>query len=154
MSWLTDIFSSNVTNLVDSVGNTIDKLVTSDEERDKLKIEMEAELNKLKIIQLDAIRKYDAEISNRHMSDMKSDSWLSKNVRPLSLVFLTVSTVLLAYLTIFVLEPGKVALIQPWKDLLQILLVTVYAFYFGSRGFEKVNSIKAAGQSKPPQAKG
>lgn len=154
MSWLTDIFSSNVTNLVDSVGNTIDKLVTSDEERDKLKIEMEAELNKLKIIQLDAIRKYDSEISNRHMSDMKSDSWLSKNVRPLSLVFLTVSTVLLAYLTIFVLEADKVALIQPWKDLLQILLVTVYAFYFGSRGFEKVNSIKAAGQSKPPQAKG
>jgi len=154
MSWLTDIFSSNVTNLVDSVGNTIDKLVTSDEERDKLKIEMEAELNKLKIIQLDAIRQYDSEISNRHMSDMKSDSWLSKNVRPLSLVFLTVSTVLLAYLTIFVLEADKVALIQPWKDLLQILLVTVYAFYFGSRGFEKVNSIKAAGQSKPPQAKG
>jgi len=154
MSWLTDIFSSNVTNLVDSVGNTIDKLVTSDEERDKLKIEMEAELNKLKIIQLDAIQKYDSEISNRHMSDMKSDSWLSKNVRPLSLVFLTVSTVLLAYLTIFVLEADKVALIQPWKDLLQILLVTVYAFYFGSRGFEKVNSIKAAGQSKPPQAKG
>jgi len=154
MSWLTDLFSSNVTNLVDSVGNTIDKLVTSDEERDKLKIEMEAELNKLKIIQLDAIQKYDSEISNRHTSDMKSDSWLSKNVRPLSLVFLTVSTVLLAYLTIFVLEADKVALIEPWKDLLQILLVTVYAFYFGSRGFEKVNSIKAAGQSKPPQAKG
>ena len=154
MSWLTDIFSSNVSNLVDSVGNTIDKLVTSDEERDKLKIEMEAELNKLKIIQLDAIQKYDSEISNRHMADMKSDSWLSKNVRPLSLVFLTVSTVLLAYLTIFVLEPDKVALITPWKDLLQILLVTVYAFYFGSRGFEKVNSINAAGKNKSPQAKG
>ncbi len=143
MSFLTDLFSNGAASLVDSIGSTIDKLVTSDEERDQLKIQMEAEINKLKIIQLGAIQQYDTEISNRHSADMKSDSWLSKNVRPLSLVFLTVSTVILAYLSIFALSPEKVALVEPWKDLLQILLVTVYAFYFGSRGFEKVNSIKA-----------
>ncbi len=153
MSWLSDIFSSNVSNLVDSFGNTIDKLVTSDEERGQLKIAMEAELNKLKIVQLDAIQKYDTEISSRHVADMKSDSWLSKNVRPMSLIFLTVSTVLLAYLSIFILDEDKVALIQPWKDLLQVLLVTVYAFYFGSRGFEKVNKIKLS-KNDIPQAKG
>ncbi len=153
MSWLSELFSSNVSNVVDSFGNTIDKLVTSDEERGQLKVAMEAELNKLKIIQLDAIQKYDSEITNRHVADMKSDSWLSKNVRPLSLVFLTVSTVLLAYLSIFTLTPEKVELVEPWKDLLQVLLVTVYAFYFGSRGFEKVNKINADNKGAP-QARG
>ncbi|MFV1982651.1 MAG: 3TM-type holin [Thiohalomonadales bacterium] len=154
MSWLTDFFSSNVSNLVDSVGNTIDKLVTSDEERETLKIKMTEELNKLKSIQIDAISKYDSEISKRHLADMQSDSWLAKNIRPLSLAFLTVSTVLLAYLTIFILSVEKIALIDPWLDLLKTLLITVYAFYFGSRGFEKVNSIKSAAEENNPQAKG
>lgn len=82
------------------------------------------------------------ELSKRHASDMASDSWLSKNVRPLVLIFLTVATVLLAYLTIFILSSDKVAIIEPWISLLTVLLAAVYAFYFGSRGFEKVQSIK------------
>ena len=146
MSWFTDLFSGGVAEVIDSVGNTIDKLVTSDEERDQLKVAMEKELNQFKAAQLAAITKYDAEITSRHAADMKSDSWLSKNIRPLSLAFLTVSTVLLAYLTIFILEPADVKLIDPWLDLLQVLLVTVYAFYFGSRGMEKINTIKRTGQ--------
>ena len=149
MSWLSELFSSNVASVVDSFGNAIDKLVTSDEERGQLKIKLEEEMNKLKVIQLDAIGKYDTEITSRHSSDMNSDSWLPKNIRPLSLAFLTISTVLLAYLTIFILEPDKVVLVTPWLDLLKVLLVTVYAFYFGSRGFEKVNAIK-----NKPEAKG
>ena len=148
MSWLSELFSSNVSNVVDSFGNTIDKLVTSDEERGQLKIKLEEEMNKLRVIQIDAIGKYDTEISNRHAADMKSDSWLSKNIRPLSLAFLTVSTVLLAYLTIFILEPTDVKLVEPWLELLKVLLVTVYAFYFGSRGFEKVNTIKNKSEAK------
>ena len=148
MSWLSELFSSNVSSVVDSFGNAIDKLVTSDEERGQLKIKLEEEMNKLKVIQLDAIGKYDSEITSRHAADMKSDSWLSKNIRPLSLAFLTVSTVLLAYLTIFILKPDEVSLVTPWLDLLKVLLVTVYAFYFGSRGFEKVNSIKNKTEAK------
>lgn len=146
MSWFTDLFSGGVAEVIDSVGNTIDKLVTSDEEREQLKLAMEKELNQFKMAQLAAIAKYDSEITSRHAADMKSDSWLSKNIRPLSLAFLTVSTVLLAYLTIFILDPKDVALINPWLDLLQVLLVTVYAFYFGSRGMEKINTIKRSGQ--------
>jgi len=146
MSWFSDLFSGSVANVIDSVGNTIDKLVTSDEEREQLKLAMEKELNQFKLAQLTAISKYDSEITSRHAADMKSDSWLSKNIRPLSLAFLTVSTVLLAYLTIFILDKSKIELIMPWLDLLKILLVTVYAFYFGSRGMEKINSIKRPGQ--------
>jgi len=92
---------------------------------------------KAEIIKIEA-----QELSSRHASDMASDSWLSKNVRPLVLIFLTVATVLLAYLTIFTLGDDKVELIEPWISLLTVLLAAVYAFYFGSRGFEKVQKIK------------
>ena len=75
------------------------------------------------------------EISSRWNADMKSDSWLSKNVRPLVLVFLVVSTVLMIFIdagTIsFVVEPK-------WTDLLQLVLITVIGAYFGGRSLEKV----------------
>lgn len=148
MSWFTDLFSSGVSEVIDSAGNAIDKLVTSDEEKQLLKIELEKELNKFKAAQMQSVATFDKEISQRHANDMTSDSWLSKNIRPLALAFLTVSTVLLAYLTIFILEPNEVALIEPWLELLKILLVTIYAFYFGSRGFEKVQAIRE--QTKKP----
>ena len=142
MTWFKDLFSSGISDVISATGNAIDKLVTTDEEKEALKIELKKELNKFEKVQLDAISTYDKEISNRHSVDMVSDSWLSKNIRPLALSFLTISTVLLAYLTIFVLDKDKIVLIEPWLDLLQLLLVTTYAFYFGSRGIEKVNAIR------------
>jgi hypothetical protein len=142
MSWFKDFFSSGLSEVISSAGEAIDRLVTSDEERDTLKIELEKELNKFKQSQLESAANYDKEISQRHLADMTSDSWLSKNIRPLALSFLTISTVLLAYLTIFILDVDKISLIEPWLDLLQLLLVTTYAFYFGSRGFEKIQKIK------------
>ena len=78
------------------------------------------------------------EISARWASDMKSDSWLSKNTRPLTLIFLTVSMVLLIFSDSlgdsFEVDSG-------WVDLLKSLLITVYVAYFGSRGAEKFKSI-------------
>ena len=74
------------------------------------------------------------EISSRWAADMASDSWLSKNVRPLVLVFLVISTVLMIFIdagTInFVVEPK-------WTDLLQLVLITVIGAYFGGRSLEK-----------------
>jgi len=78
------------------------------------------------------------EISKRWASDMKSDSWLSKNTRPLTLIFLTVSMVLLIFSDSlgesFEVDSG-------WVDLLKSLLITVYVAYFGSRGAEKFKKI-------------
>jgi len=74
---------------------------------------------------------------------MRSDSWLSKNIRPCVLAFLIVSTVLLAYLSIFILDADKSELIAPWVELLKVLDIAVIGFYFGSRGLEKVQGIKA-----------
>ena len=142
MSWITKLFAGGVATVIDSVGTAIDKVVTSDEERLKLKVVLEKEMNSFKKAQLASISDYDKEISTRHKNDMKSDSWLSKNIRPLILAFLTFTTVLLAYLSIFILEASKASLVEPWIALLQVLLVTSYSFYFGSRGWEKVSHIK------------
>lgn len=78
------------------------------------------------------------EVSKRWNSDMKSDSWLSKNTRPMSLIFLTISMVVLILLDSFEID-FHVA--EGWVSLLQTLLVTVYVAYFGSRGAEKFKSI-------------
>ena len=79
------------------------------------------------------------EVSKRWESDMKSDSWLSKNTRPMSLIFLTLSMVLLILLDSF---EWDFHVSEGWVSLLQTLLVTVYMAYFGSRGVEKFQSIK------------
>tara|TARA_Y100000361_G_scaffold100204_1_gene89987 strand:+ start:74 stop:532 length:459 start_codon:yes stop_codon:yes gene_type:complete len=79
------------------------------------------------------------EVSKRWASDMKSDSWMSKNTRPMALIFLTVSMVLL----IFVDSTGmEFDVDSGWVDLLKSLLITVYVAYFGSRGAEKFKTIQ------------
>ena len=78
------------------------------------------------------------EVTKRWESDMKSDSYLSKNTRPMTLIFLTISLVIFILLDssnlVFSIEEG-------WVDLLKSLLITVYVAYFGSRGAEKFKSI-------------
>jgi len=78
------------------------------------------------------------EVSSRWRADMKSDSWLSKNTRPLALVFLTVSAVFMMAVDSFHLQFD---VDESWINLLKTLLVTVYVAYFGSRGAEKITKI-------------
>ena len=90
----------------------------------------------LKLLEMDSMEIQ--EVSKRWQSDMTSDSWLSKNVRPLTLVYLTLAT------TIYiVLDSLNIAfdIDQAWIELLKTLLVTIYVAYFGSRGFEKYKKI-------------
>ena len=77
-------------------------------------------------------------ISSRWSSDMKSDSWLSKNTRPMALIFLTLA------MTIFIVLDSTILLQikESWVSLLETLLITVYVAYFGSRGAEKITKIK------------
>jgi hypothetical protein len=90
----------------------------------------------LKLLEQDMVEMQ--EISKRWASDMQSDSWLSKNTRPLTLIFLTVSMVLLVLLDSFEIN---FEVDSGWVDLLKSLLITVYVAYFGSRGAEKFKSI-------------
>ena len=128
MSILTSIFSSGATALVDSVGGVLDNLTTSKEE----KLAAEQKIKEL-------VSSYEIEmeknITERWTMDMKSDSWLSKNIRPLVLVFLVVSTVLMIFI-----DAGTINFIveDKWTDLLQLVLITVIGAYFGGRSLEKV----------------
>ena len=90
----------------------------------------------LKLLEQDMVEQQ--EVSKRWQADMKSDSYLSKNTRPLTLIFLTVS------LVIFILLDGfdiDFSIDSGWVDLLKSLLITVYVAYFGSRGAEKFKTI-------------
>tara|TARA_R100000329_G_scaffold104015_1_gene85420 strand:- start:23245 stop:23688 length:444 start_codon:yes stop_codon:yes gene_type:complete len=91
----------------------------------------------LKLLEMDSIEMQ--EVSKRWSSDMASDSWLSKNTRPMTLIFLTISMVCLILLDSFNID---FSIDTSWVDLLKSLLVTVYVAYYGSRGAEKFKSIK------------
>ena len=74
------------------------------------------------------------EVSKRWASDMQSDNWLSKSVRPLTLIFLTISMVILIVLDSLEI---KFNIDSGWVELLKNLMITIYVAYFGSRGVEK-----------------
>jgi len=127
MSILGKIFSGGAADLVKGVGSVVDNLHTSKEEK------LEAE-RKIKELIADYETKMEANITDRWKADMNSDSWLSKNVRPLILIFLVVSTVLMIFI-----DAGTIQFVveEKWTDLLQLVLITVIGAYFGGRSFEK-----------------
>ena len=90
----------------------------------------------LKLLEQDMVEMQ--EVSKRWSSDMTSDSWLSKNTRPMALIFLTISMIIFMLLDSF--DWGFQVELQ-WVDLLKSLLITVYVAYFGSRGVEKFKAI-------------
>lgn len=122
------IFTSGATDLIKEVGNVVDELHTSKEER------LEAK-QKLEQMIFDFEAKMQEEVSERWKADMQSDSWLSKNVRPLTLMFLVASTVLMIFI-----DAGAIKFVvdENWKDLLQVVLITVIGAYFGGRSYEKI----------------
>jgi len=127
MNILNKIFSSGATELVKGVGGVLDNLTTSKEEK------LEAE-RKIQELVSDYETKMEQNITDRWAADMNSDSWLSKNVRPLVLVFLVVSTVLMIFI-----DAGAISFVveEKWTDLLQLVLITVIGAYFGGRTMEK-----------------
>jgi len=128
MSILTQIFSSGATELIKGVGGVIDNLHTSKEEK------LEAE-RKIQTLIANHEVEMEKTITDRWKSDMKSDSWLSKNVRLSVLIFLVVSTVLMIFI-----DAGTINFVveDKWTDLLQLVLITVIGAYFGGRSLEKV----------------
>ena len=127
MSILNKIFSGGTKELVEGVGGVLDNLTTTKEE--KLKAQ-----RKIQELVSDYETKMEQNITDRWKADMNSDSWLSKNVRPLVLIFLVVSTVLMIFI-----DAGTIAfeVEAKWTDLLQIVLITVIGAYFGGRTMEK-----------------
>ena len=128
MSILTNLLSGGASKLVDSVGGVLDNLTTSKEEK------LEAE-RKIKELMANYEVEMEKNITSRWEADLKSDSWLSKNVRPLVLIFLIVCTMLLIFIDAGALN---FEVKSSWVDLLQLVLITVIGAYFGGRSLEKV----------------
>ena len=124
---LNKLFSGGASKLVESVGGVLDNVITTDEE----KLEAKRLLKKVILSHEAELQK---NITDRWSADMNSDSWLSKNVRPLVLIFLVVCTVLMIFI-----DAGTIAfeVEAKWTDLLQLVLITVIGAYFGGRSLEK-----------------
>ncbi len=110
------------------VYGVVKNLITTDKEMSPADKETAMKLLEMDLAEMQSI-------SDRWQYDMKSDSWLSKNTRPLALIYLTVCMTL--YIVLDSLQM-VFDMKEAWIDLLQTLLVTVYVAYFGSRGAEKV----------------
>ena len=78
-------------------------------------------------------------VTERWVADMKSDSWLSKNVRPMTLIFVLVCTMLLIFIDAGTIE---FHVEEKWTDLLQLVLITIVGSYFGGRSIEKLKNGK------------
>ena len=127
MGVLNKLFSGGASKLVESVGGVLDNVITTKDEK------LEAK-RKLKELILSHEAEMERNITDRWQADMNSDSWLSKNVRPMILIFLVVSTVLMIFI-----DAGTIQFTveEKWTDLLQLVLITVIGAYFGGRSLEK-----------------
>ena len=127
MGVLNKLFSGGASKLVESVGGVLDNVITTKDEK------LEAK-RLLKQVILSHEAEMEKNITDRWSADMNSDSWLSKNVRPLVLIFLVVCTVLMIFI-----DAGTIQfeVEEKWTDLLQLVLITVIGAYFGGRSLEK-----------------
>ena len=117
--------------VIKEIGNVIDKLTTTEEERLEVKKQIQQILE-------DADSKAQEEVSKRWEADMKSDSFLSKNIRPMVLIYLTVIFTICAF---FDGNIGEFIIAEEYIPIFQTLLVTVYGAYFVGRTWEKAKSI-------------
>ena len=116
--------------LVKDIGDVIDKVTTTDEERLAAKQKIQELLEK-------ADNDAQTQVTERWKLDMQSDSFLSKNIRPLVMVFLTAMFTLLAFTDGNI---GQFTIQKEYIPIFQTLLVTVYGAYFVGRTWEKGKS--------------
>ncbi len=128
MKILKTIFGDGAGQLVESVGGVLDNLSTSKEEK------LEAK-RKIKELMVNHQVEVEKNVTERWKADMNSDSWLSKNVRPLVLVFFIVCTMLLVFI-----DSGSIAfqVDEKWKSVIEITMITIIGAYFGGRSVEKL----------------
>jgi hypothetical protein len=122
-------------------GKLIDKLIPDPEAKAKAQLELtklaqDGELAKM----ANDSKMYEVEQTNlteRMQADMASDSWLSKNIRPLTLIY-----ILVAYLILAILDAALVDIADSFVELLGQWGMLVMSFYFGGRTLEKIMDMK------------
>ena len=131
-----------LTALLEVGGKLIDKLIPDPQAKAKAQLDLakmaqDGELAKM----ANDTELYKAEqnnLSDRHKADMSSDSWLSKNIRPMTLVAIFIGYFVFAMMSAFKLDANEVyvTLLGQWGML-------VMSFYFGGRTLEKIMDMKA-----------
>ena len=116
---------------IKDVGNIIDNLHTSGEEKAEAK-------ERITQILAEAEQAAQAQVTARWEADLKHGSWLSKNIRPITLVFLTAVFVILS---VFDGNLGEFTIGESYVPVYQTLLITVYGAYFAGRSIEKVRKV-------------
>lgn len=111
------------------IADIVDRFVMTKEDKHKAKQEVQQLFQNFEI-------EMQKNTTERWRLDSNSDSYLSKNIRPIVLLILVVSTILLVFVDAGVIQ---FEVKEGWVDLLQIVLITVIGAYFGSRGLEKYN---------------
>jgi len=113
--------------LIKDIGGVIDKLTTTEEERLHAK-------QKIQELLEEADKDAQQQVTDRWKYDMQSDSFLSKNIRPLTLIFLTIMFTLLTFTDGNI---GGFSIQKEYIPIFQTLLITVYGAYFVGRTWEK-----------------
>ena len=126
------LFGGAAGSFIDKIANVADKFINTGEEKQAFQKEM------TKIL-IDAEAAMQKNVTERWQADLEHGNWLTRSVRPLVLVFLIISTVIMVYV-----DSGSTTfnVDSKWVDLLQLVLITVIGAYFGGRSFEKFNKNK------------
>jgi hypothetical protein len=125
---LAKLFGGVGSDIAGKISSIIDKHTFSKEEKAQLKSEMDK-------VFIDSEAAMQKNITERWKVDLQHGNWLTRSVRPLTLIFLVLSTVLMVFI-----DSGSIVfeVEEKWTDLLQIVLITVIGAYFGGRSIEKV----------------
>ena len=126
-----------ITALIDVGMKVLDKFIPDPEAKAKAQAELLKMQQEGKLAELNADNIENQEVTKRLEADMKSDSWLSKNIRPLTMVY-----ILTAYLFLAILDAMDLDISDNFVSLLGQWGMLVMSFYFGGRTLEKVIAMK------------
>jgi hypothetical protein len=140
MSVLPDIISDSGAKLVSAIGDTIKQFVTTDKDMAVLKQTLEKQVQDYNIELLGRANEQEGQLTERDKADMASDSWLAKNVRPITLLVVMTVCIVLAFMDGNA-AGGNFKIKPEWVDLFKYVLLACIGFYFGSRGAEKITKM-------------
>jgi len=143
MGILTDILSPVAGGFIKDVGDTVRQFVTTDKDKLELELKLKEMENSFILKMTENTNAYEEQVTQRHNADMTSDSWLSKNIRPLTLIFILVMYSLLSISSGF-----EFRVTQAYIELLGQWGMLIMSFYFGGRTIEKVASVIKNGSSQ------
>jgi len=127
-----------VTALIDVGMKVLDRFIPDPAEKAKAQAELLKMQQEGRLAELNADNIEAQELSKRHQADMSSDSWLSKNIRPATLIF-----ILFVYTVFGIGSAFEMNVHQPYVELLGQWGMLIMSFYFGGRTLEKIMDMKA-----------